>query len=211
MSVRRVLGPQLSHPANGNGQWQRPMAAQLPRHAVGARLDALYPDERSPGRSTGQSMTTEKVFCNHRGIDKRAVEDCARRLNEAGIDAWLKREIAPGDNIVARMEEGPRDRDLALIFFSKAYDPQRPDEGRWLHAEVQSLIYRRIEEGCRVISVMLDTDVNLPVLLKPLAGRGGLYRWWRVQAVTPSCARVALRTQRNPRRACGRRWRSCTG
>ena len=118
-------------------------------------------------------MATKTVFCSHRGIDKPAVEDFARRLREAGIDAWLdKWEIAPGDNIVARMEEGLRDCDLALIFFSKAYDPKRPDEGRWFHAEVRSLISRRIEGGCRVIPVMLDADVDLPVFLKPLARRG---------------------------------------
>jgi hypothetical protein len=104
-------------------------------------------------------MPTKKVFCSHRGVDKSAVEAFARQLREAGIDAWLdKWEIAPGDNIVARMEEGLRDCDLALIFFSKAFDPKRPDEGRWFHAEVQSLIYRRIEEVCRVIPVMLDAN-----------------------------------------------------
>jgi len=90
-------------------------------------------------------MTARRVFCSHRGIDKPAVEAFARRLRAAGIDAWLDRwEIAPGDHIVARMDEGLRECDLALIFFSRAYDPLRPDEGRWFHAEVQSLIYRRI-------------------------------------------------------------------
>jgi hypothetical protein len=70
------------------------------------------------------------------------------------------------------MEQGLRDCDLALIFFSKAFDPRRPDEGPWFHAEVQSLMYRHIEEGCGVSPVMLDADVELPTFLRPLARRG---------------------------------------
>jgi hypothetical protein len=48
-----------------------------------------------------------KVFCSHRGVDKAEVDAFARRLREAGIDAWFDSwEIAAGDDIVASMNRG---------------------------------------------------------------------------------------------------------
>ena len=47
-----------------------------------------------------------KVFCSHRSVDKPEVEAFATLLRKKGIDAWFDRwEIAPGDDIVARMNE----------------------------------------------------------------------------------------------------------
>jgi hypothetical protein len=52
---------------------------------------------------------TPKVFCSHRSVDKREVEDFVRRLRHRGIDAWFDTwEIQPGDDIVVRINQGPR-------------------------------------------------------------------------------------------------------
>ncbi|MEJ8846112.1 tetratricopeptide repeat protein [Variovorax rhizosphaerae] len=108
-----------------------------------------------------------KVFCSHRNVDKPAVEDFARRLRERGIDAWLdKWEIRPGDDFVQRINEGLTDYDVGLVFFSS-----EPWPGKWFDAEVSTLTLFQVEEGRRLIPVMVDAQAPLPPLLKRYARR----------------------------------------
>ena len=94
-------------------------------------------------------MPSKKVFCSHRSTDKNKVEDFARRLRAEGIDAWLdKWEIMAGDDIVAKIDQGLRECDVGLIFFSKA-----TASGLWVSAEVSSLICAMIEKGRPLIPV----------------------------------------------------------
>ena len=109
-----------------------------------------------------------KVFCSHRQVDKPAVEAFARRLRERGIDAWFdKWEIQPGDDFVQGINEGLADYDVGLVFFSSAAWP-----GKWFGAEVSTITLFQVEEGRRLIPVMLDAQAPLPPLLKPYARRG---------------------------------------
>jgi tetratricopeptide (TPR) repeat protein len=108
-----------------------------------------------------------RVFCSHRSVDKPEVEAFARRLREAGIDAWFDQwEIRAGDDIVASMNRGLDECDVGLVFFSS-----KPWAGRWFGDEQSSLIVRRVEDGIRVIPVLIDADVKLPGLLRHLASR----------------------------------------
>jgi len=109
-----------------------------------------------------------KVFCSHRQVDKPAVEAFARRLREEqGIDAWLdKWEIAPGDDFVQAINQGLDECEVGLVFFSS-----QPWRGRWFDAEVSTLTLFQVEEGRRLIPVMLDASVSVPPLLKRLARR----------------------------------------
>lgn len=110
----------------------------------------------------------KRVFCSHRGVDKAEVEAFARRLREAGIDAWFDQwEIAAGDDIVASMNRGLDACDVGLLFFSS-----KPWPGKWFDNELSSLVVRRNEDGVRLIPVTVDADVTLPALLRPLARRG---------------------------------------
>lgn len=108
-----------------------------------------------------------KVFCSHRQVDKPAVEAFARRLRERGIDAWFDTwEIQPGDDSVQGMNQGLADYDVGLVFFSSA-----PWPGKWFDAEVSTITLFQVEEGRRLIPVMLDAQAPLPPLLKPYARR----------------------------------------
>jgi hypothetical protein len=50
-----------------------------------------------------------KVFCSYRSVDKARVQDIVEQLKAAGIDPWWDSwEINPGDNFVARIDEGLR-------------------------------------------------------------------------------------------------------
>ncbi len=109
-----------------------------------------------------------KVFCSHRSVDKPEVEAFATLLRKKGIDAWFDRwEIAPGDDIVARMNEGLEHNQVGLVFFSS-----KEHEGKWFWAEVATLTLSMIEEGKRLIPVMIDPAAPLPPLLRPRARRG---------------------------------------
>lgn len=49
---------------------------------------------------------TRKVFLSYRSADRAVVEEFAGWLRRDGLDAWFDHwEIAPGDDIVARMDE----------------------------------------------------------------------------------------------------------
>jgi tetratricopeptide (TPR) repeat protein len=106
-----------------------------------------------------------KVFCSHRSVDKARVREIAARLAAAGIDPWLDEwEIRAGDDIVQRINEGLASYDAGLIFFSSA-----SLGSSWVSAEIDTLLYQRIQEGRCLIPVMIDRDAPLPPLLKPYA------------------------------------------
>lgn len=115
-------------------------------------------------------MTTPiRVFCSHSSIDKPRVKEVAARLAAAGIDPWVDDwEIAPGDDIVARIDEGLAACQVGLIFFSKT-----TMEKAWVRGEVSNLTYQAIEDGKAVIPVMLDPDAPVPQLLRPRARVAG--------------------------------------
>ncbi len=109
-----------------------------------------------------------KVFCSHRSVDKPRVKEIAAKLRAEGIDAWVDQwEILPGDDIVAKINEGLASYDVGLLFLSKT-----SLESGWVTAEVSTLIYQMIEDGKRVIPVMIDADAPVPPLLRPRARLG---------------------------------------
>ncbi len=109
-----------------------------------------------------------RVFISHSSKDKPAVERLALALREHGIEPWLdKWEIGPGDDIVARINEGLDAAEAGIIVFSR-----HSRESRWVEAEVSYLIYARIEESKVLIPVVAGEDPWVPPLLRPLARRG---------------------------------------
>lgn len=110
-----------------------------------------------------------RVFCSHRSVDKPEVEALAARLRAAGIDAWLdKWEILAGDSIVNKINAGLEECTVGLLFFSN----KQQAGGLWYAAEQDSLTQALIEDGKRLIPVMIDADAPIPPLLRPRARRG---------------------------------------
>jgi CHAT domain/TIR domain len=109
------------------------------------------------------SRNIPKVFCSHRSVDKPRVCEIARKLREAGIDAWLDEwEIKPGEDIVTAMNDALASCDVGLIFFSNEVE-----HGKWVQAEISTITLRAIEDGKSVIPVMLDPNTPIPPLLRP--------------------------------------------
>ncbi len=114
--------------------------------------------------ATQPVVNIPKVFCSHRWADKPRVREVARKLRETGIDAWLDEwEIKPGEDFVAKINDGLASYDVGLIFFSNEVQ-----DGKWVQAEISSITYQAIQEGKPVIPVMLEADVPLP---RPPAGQ----------------------------------------
>ena len=107
-----------------------------------------------------------KVFLSHCSLDKPRLIDFARRLREEhAIDVWLDLwEIGPGDDVVAKINEALAECQAGLIAFS-----QHTFSGKWVSAEISTLIHSRIEDNKRIIPVILDDAPAIPPLLKPLA------------------------------------------
>ena len=60
-----------------------------------------------------------------------------------GIDAWYDEyEIEPGDDVVAKLNEGLAGRDVGLVVFSAS-----TDAGRWMTSEISTLFHERVEAG----------------------------------------------------------------
>ncbi|HYI07924.1 MAG TPA: tetratricopeptide repeat protein [Thermoanaerobaculia bacterium] len=109
-----------------------------------------------------------RVFISHSSKDMPAVEALDRALRERGIETWLDQwTIAPGDDIVARINAGLEEANAGLIVFSS-----HSRESRWVEAEVSYLTYARIQEGKVLIPVVAGDDAYVPPLLRPLARRG---------------------------------------
>ncbi len=103
-----------------------------------------------------------KVFCSHRSVDKPRVLEVAKLLAAKGIEPWVDQwEILPGDDFVQAINEGLAACDLGLIFLSKA-----AAEGKWVEAEINRLTQQAVEQGKRVIPVLLEADAPIPELLR---------------------------------------------
>jgi hypothetical protein len=96
------------------------------------------------------------------------VKEFAERLRRDGVEAWFDHwEITPGDDIVAKMDQGIDGCTAGLIFVSLAWF-----EGSWAQDEYTSLVVRKVEDGIRLIPVLLeDVGVRLPARLRKLARR----------------------------------------
>ena len=106
-----------------------------------------------------------RVFVSHSSKDKPAVEALARALRERGIEARLdKWMIGPGDDIVAKINDGLEQASAGLIVFSA-----QSRENQWVEAEVSYLPYAHIQEGKVLIPVVVGEDSYVPALLRPLA------------------------------------------
>ena len=108
-----------------------------------------------------------RVFISHSSRDEPAVQVLATGRRARGIDVWLDIwEIAPGDDIVARINQGLQQADAGVIVFS-----EHSRDSRWVESEVSCLTYARICEGKVLIPVTIDNNAWVPPLLRPLARR----------------------------------------
>ena len=84
-----------------------------------------------------------KVFLSHSTKDKQFVHVIAAELQAEKIEPWLcEVDIELGGNFVAKIEEGLREADLAVLFWSP--EAARSD---WTRLEWTSVTAREISES----------------------------------------------------------------
>lgn len=104
-----------------------------------------------------------RVFLVHSSKDKaRFVTGLAENLWSKGVDVWLDQwKMLPGDSLVSKIfEEGLKHADAVVIVLSKT-SVTRP----WVREELNASVIRRIEDGTRLIPILID-DCDVPEALR---------------------------------------------
>jgi hypothetical protein len=103
-----------------------------------------------------------KVFLSHSTKDKQFVQALAAELEAEEIEPrFCEVDIELGDNFVAKIEEGLRDTDLTILFWSP--EAARSD---WTHEEWTSVKAREISESRTRLGIVLLRDCPVPELLR---------------------------------------------
>jgi hypothetical protein len=103
-----------------------------------------------------------KVFLSHSTKDKQFVQALAAELEAENIQSWIcEVDVEFGGNFVAKIEEGLRDADLAVLFWSP--EAARSD---WTQLEWTSVTAREISESRTRLGIVLLRDCSLPELLR---------------------------------------------
>src|SRR5438270_3201167 len=103
-----------------------------------------------------------KVFLSYRSVDHAHVQKVAEELLAAGIDAWWDVwEILPGDNFVAKINEGLDLCNCGVVFLSN-----ESLAGAWQQEEITILKSLAVDEKRSLIPVVLDPNVKVPPILR---------------------------------------------
>jgi TIR domain/NB-ARC domain len=103
-----------------------------------------------------------KVFLSHSTKDKQFVQTLAAELRAEKIKPWLcEVDIGLGDNFVSEIEDGLRDADLTVLFWSP--EAARSD---WTRLEWTSVTAREISESRTRLGIVLLRDCEVPELLR---------------------------------------------
>src|SRR5580700_9308966 len=103
-----------------------------------------------------------KVFLSHSTKDKQFVQTFATELEAENIQSWIcEVDVEFGGNFVAKIEEGLRDADLTILFWSP--EAARSD---WTRLEWTSVTAREISESRTRLGIVLLRDGAVPELLR---------------------------------------------
>ena len=104
-----------------------------------------------------------RTFVSYSSQDRQAVETLAEALRAHGIDPWLDKWEVGSADFVGAINQGLHDCAAGIIVFSAA-----SAASPWVSAEVNYLVWSRVEEGKLVVPVVLDDGAIIPTLLRPL-------------------------------------------
>ncbi|MFL5694654.1 MAG: TIR domain-containing protein [Ktedonobacteraceae bacterium] len=103
------------------------------------------------------------VFVSHASEDKdRFVRAFTTQLREKGIEAWVDEwEIYPGDSLVQKIYDAGISAAQAVLIVLSRNSVDKP----WVKDELDVSVIRKIEEGMRIIPIVLD-DCRIPTALR---------------------------------------------
>ena len=97
------------------------------------------------------------VFLAHNSVDKPLVREIGARLRERGLNPWLDEEqIAPGELFQEAIQKViPNIKSAAIIIGASGL-------GQWQVIELHTLTSQFVEQGVKVIPVLLPGVTGLP-------------------------------------------------
>ena len=113
-------------------------------------------------------MTNPRVFISHASEDKeRFVAGLASKLTEKGVDVWYDEwEIKLGDSLIDKIfEKGIKSSDFMIIVLSKN---SINNNKNWVEEELNVANFRRIEKKIKIIPILIDDNVDIPVSINHL-------------------------------------------
>ncbi|MFQ4134913.1 toll/interleukin-1 receptor domain-containing protein [Nodosilinea sp. PGN35] len=100
---------------------------------------------------------TFDVFLAHNSKDKPLIQQIYKKLRERGIKPWLDTErIAPGDSLLEKIQEAIIQSKTAAICIGST------GVGKWQSLEAQTFIGLCIQQGVKVIPVLLPSVKSVP-------------------------------------------------
>jgi TIR domain len=103
-----------------------------------------------------------KVFLSHSTKDHQFVQTFAADLKAEKIEPWIcEVDVEFGGNFVSEINEGLRDADLTVLFWSP--EAARSD---WTRLEWTSVTVREISESRTRLGIVLLRDCEVPELLR---------------------------------------------
>lgn len=110
-----------------------------------------------------KTIMNPKAFISHASEDKdRFVRGFATKLRDQGIEAWFDEwEIAPGNSIVRKVfDEGIQESNVFIVILSN-FSVNKP----WVREELDIGVIKKINEGSKIIPVVID-DCEIPNALQ---------------------------------------------
>jgi len=103
-----------------------------------------------------------RVFISYSHKDKRFTRKLADVLKANGIDVWIDElVISPGDNIIAKIEEGMQSAEAIIAVLSKSYVASK-----WAMQELSVFSARALSEvSIRIIPALIE-DCDVPIFLR---------------------------------------------
>lgn len=104
-----------------------------------------------------------RVFISYRSGHEAFAEALAKRLGQEGIEPWFDRwDVRAGDSVPGKIEEGFRESQAFIPILTADYE-----QGKWATDELMTAITKRLEEGYRIVPVLLE-DCDRPELIRQL-------------------------------------------
>jgi TIR domain len=118
---------------------------------------------RRVGLGTANRTEKPQVFISYRHGHEKFAEASARRLGQEGLVPWFDRwDIRAGDSLPGKIEEAFAHSIAFIPILTSDYE-----EGSWATEEMRTAISKRVDEGYRIVPVLLE-QCDRPELIKQL-------------------------------------------
>jgi hypothetical protein len=118
---------------------------------------------RRVGLSTARDRQRPQVFISYRHEHEKFSEALANRLGQEGMVPWFdKWDARAGDSLPGKIEEAFANSIAFIPVLTGDYQ-----EGAWATEELRTAITKRIEEGFRIVPILLE-PCERPELLRQL-------------------------------------------